>query len=327
MKKILLLLLLAGLGVLVWKNHTPKNTLGGDAPPVVTVAQKMTELLTAYEALHPQPDHFWLTGGDQLMLIGAPAYNKLLQTWKADAIAGLRRNMEAHPLMHDLMSEFPDFRITEVVRQGNSYGSRAVFPGKIEGNIEQFMQEQGKFLEVALIPEQNWDHSAFPSCLYYNKGWGAVMVVGVDIPATFGTALLAHELGHALRHRQGAGSATAHPSTDLFIGEEVEMHVLEHEVLNFAVQGKFNQLLDRIIARAANKQDMNQVIKSVTAEDLKAYDQLFGLESAGKEIASLALGQFLLSLGFRMIDGYITEPQAAHAEKIRFYRWISNPAK
>jgi hypothetical protein len=187
---------------------------------------------------------------------------------------------------------------------------------------------QSNQLEVCLMtPAQRNHPDLLPNSLYYRKEWGSVMADSLQWSDAFLAAITYHEFGHALRHRvDAAPSATAPGNSDLWISEEVEMHELEYQVLDMAVQGRFSQQLDRIIDRVPESdvtlEFYRSVADAISAQDWQDFDNLFGLRSAGPKMTSIHCAQFLISLGFRCIERLFPE-QERRNRQIEYYRFVT----
>ncbi len=176
-------------------------------------------------------------------------------------------------------------------------------------------------LELCIIPQH--EIGAHPNLLYYKPEWKALMVAAVDWPDAVFAALLFHELGHALRHRQGAPSATAPPNSDAYVDEEVEMHELEAAVLIAASQGQFASSIKAVIARAAPVVDWPVALHQLELGDLRQLDQTIGADRAGQRVTSVMATQYLLTFGLWAIPQRPTDAAGYQADRRAIYRWLS----
>lgn len=174
---------------------------------------------------------------------------------------------------------------------------------RTEAGAKQFadVEPTGRTLEVCFIPRVEMPH--YPSPLYYRHEWGSLMVALVDWPDALFPAMLFHELGHAYAHRvQHRASATAPPSSELYVSEEVEMHDLETCVLDAATHGGFAALLDEIVRRAATDAHPAAVLAGIQFGDIAKLEQLCGATGSGPTVLSALHAQFVYAVGVRYID-------------------------
>lgn len=275
-------------------------------------------VLRSYIARHQQPDKAWLTGREDMF-----QEMTLIHSWANR----LREQMDRYKDVSPLARRVHHFRGFRVSKFTNGV-SHSLIPPLPDADIEAMLIREAGQLEVCMMtPVQRNHPSLLPNSLYYRSEWGAVMVDSVQWTDTFLAALAYHEMGHALRHQvDRAPSATAPGDSDLWIGEEVEMHELEHQVLDAAVQGRFNQLLDGIIDRtpaaATPVLEYRALADTISREDWQAFDNLFGLQGAGKRTTSIHCAQFLISLGFRYIERNTPEADRRRRQ-IEFYRFMA----
>ena len=267
-----------------------------------------------YFKIHGHPDEYWLLGNEEF------AHQvDLVKKWAENTKQLLGKYAGVSVLATEIHERFPDLHISEF-RDGAAV-TNFVDKESMERDLRN--AESGKTLEVSIVPiiQRQKYQGMFPSNLYYRSEWGAVMVTGVVIPDVFLAALLYHEMGHALRHQQGAPSATAPDNSDTWIGEEIEMHELEYEILNSATGGELSKLYDDILARRTS--DTDSISRQVKITDLVRFDQMFNLEKAGQELVGVSMAQFEIGLRFRAVNTEKLNEDAKRKKKIGIYRQIA----
>lgn len=297
-------------GLLAYNSSRPQGPSGYQA------------VLKDYISRHRQPDQSWLTGReDPVQEIAA------INSWSGRVGALLDQHRSVSNLTGRIHQHFRDFRVSKFAN-GVSHSIVIPMPGV---DVEAILMREATQFEVCVItPSQRGHPSLLPNCLYYRQDWRAVMADSVVWTDAFLAALMYHELGHALRHCvDRAASATAPDKSDAWIGEEVEMHQLEHQILDVAVQGRFTLLLDGIIDRLPQGEPSPEFYQAmadeVTVEDWQAYDALFGLQGAGVRMTSIHTAQFMISLGFRLIERRF--PQTKTQNQIDYYRFMFSNLK
>lgn len=232
------------------------------------------------------------------------------ETVKAKVEELVQRYRDVTPLAQEIAAAFPRFYVS-VYTQGTS--ARLLRGTVAEASLPELDQ-----LEVCFIPER--EMGAHPSALYYKPEWRALMIAGVEWPDAALAAFLYHELGHTLRHRQGAVSATAPPGSDLYDDEEIAMHLLEADVLSVATGGQFARHVGAIITRFPVARDWRQAVLKLRADDLEQLDTLLGCRQSGWTVAQLLVAEYSLILGLTAIP---VMPQAAYQQERRAcYRWL-----
>lgn len=297
-----------GLGVLylvdsIWWSRS--------APPRAAEVQFSSQRVLQYEAAKP-PDRWWLTAVPALDTPEAMAELASQLQMQVDRIRrSLERYHTASDLAGEVVAEFPGYW-TSYYRDGISH---ALVTTRDE------LPAEGA-LEVCFIPQDQYASGQHASYCYYRKGWGALMLAALEIPDGAFTGVLFHELGHAVHHRQGRPSATAAPGTDLYITEEVEMHGLETAVFDAVSGGRFTAALDAIIARLLAATNVQEVIVSITQDDLRQLDAAIGAVAAGRTVTGILGAHYVYALGSRFIQHRPGVAQGL-AQHIGLYRWLT----
>lgn len=105
------------------------------------------------------------------------------------------------------------------------------------------------------------------------------------------------------------------------VQEEVLAHEVSAAVLNAALDGRYFPVIDRLVAsyRASSWEQMTEEIR---IKDLRKLDKVLGLENGGTDLNTMALGNHLITLGFRFIDQ--TGGKDKQKQKEDYYTWLRN---
>lgn len=279
-----------------------------------TVQNPYDRVVEEYFKIHGHADEYWLFGNEEFK-------EQIARTkkWGENAEQLLSKYVGVSVLAREIRERFTSLHISEF-RDGIAV-TNFISNEEAEEHVENPGSERK--LEVSIVPiiQRQKYQGTFPSNLYYRSEWGAVMVTGVVIPDVFLAALLYHEMGHALRHRQGAPSSTAPANSDIWIWEEIEMHELEHHVLDSAVGGQLSKLYDEILARRSSDTDL--ISRHVKIDDLIRFDQMFNLEKTGRELVGVYLAQFETGLRLRAVNIQKLDEGSKRKKKIEVYRQIA----
>lgn len=310
---LLIFALLAGLATIWWvreravPNPAPQSTTPAGSSAAITQLQRLlddhfrgrpwdTWWFTTWP---PQPEEF-------------PATIARCDEIQQRITALVTTYRDVTPLTREIASAFPRFRVS-VYYQGISHQLLLV------PNPEAALPPPDSF-EVCLIPLSEMTND-LRSTLLYRREWRAIMAAGFDWPDTAFAALLYHELGHALRHRQSAPSAFAELHEDLYADEENEMYWLEAEVINAATYGAFFSTLDDVIKRQPPGAGYQAVILGLRLDDFRRIDELLGGPKVTAGVANLLQYEYLAALGQRLIR--TTRPPVTWAAQEReLYRWL-----
>ena len=286
----------------------PSSSVSRKAVQVDVYKQHKNRIMHTYLKLHEgKVDSFWLYGTESFNQQGDKMKKKL------DHLSLLmKKSAGVSPLATQLYRETKKVQLSKFANGA----SLKFFNGKFE--------DLGKdTIEICMIPMDQYQiyRQKIPAALWYRKDWKALMITAIDFSDAFLTALVYHEMGHWLRHKQGASSATAMTGSDSFISEEVEMHELEYKVLNFFSKGKLKKLMKSICARSKSKENPKDALNYVTRDDLVAFDVMLGTVDAGQRTIGTYGAQFLTSVGLECINQNTNSDQAK--AKIKYYRWLS----
>ena len=129
----------------------------------------------------------------------------------------------------------------------------------------------------------------------YDPEWRALILRGIAFHKDWFDGIVGHELWHALLHRQDSVSALAPPLSDLWIGEELQAHELERKIIDRATTGQYVERLKQIVLNKKKKISLEALYDSISLEDLRSLDQIFG-EPTQDEV-HLRLAQYLFDMG------------------------------
>ena len=211
------------------------------------------------------------------------------------------------PLIDLIAKEFPQFYVS-VFTNGMS---QTIIPAYTQSDVRPF--------EVCFVPRLQM--RGLPALLYYKAEWRALMIAAVDWPEQVFPALTIHELGHALYHRQGRPSATAPPTSDSYIEEEITMHELESLVLNSYSDGGYFQTIDELL-RKYRISDTRDLDRLSTSENFLSLDKALRADQTSVAVASILAAQHELAVGMRFIDATEEDHARRLQKKIALYRHL-----
>lgn len=155
------------------------------------------------------------------------------------------------------------------------------------------------------------------STMCYEEGDHAIELHATDMSDAWLAALLYHEMGHALRYKQGEALGVTTQSDAAWVAEEVEMHTLENVVLDAATGGKARA---QYAAMAASRPGMpaqsQSLCKGISKEE--AYSFFLTLDMRGDTAGAFA--QLCLSIGFTMLE---RQGRGSVEDKAHFYGAIT----
>lgn len=226
----------------------------------------------------------------------------------------LQKHRSVSPLSEEIYKHLGDFRVS-LFHQGISKTpmiDNRFDPARPYGD-----------LEICLIPEDQGSHPDLKETFtWYHREWSAVMQRDDICPDALLAAILYHEMGHALLHKQDAASSRAPTMSDSWIEEEVRMHTLEDQILDASSAGRLKLLYDSIIIRVLKDASLETIMAEVTESDLDAYDKLLSLQQESERMASISLAQFQIGLLLRAVDLLPFEQKPA--KKLAAYRWVAS---
>lgn len=251
-----------------------------------------------------QQNRFWLAGNEPIEQAGPTVIS-----W-GDAVRGLLREYADHnDWTRKIFGEFQDFS-----------------PSLYQGTQSLIITQTTKLLslEVSLVSGEfaartNFDMQA----MFYRQDWQAIVAMAMDMPRCLTLATMYHEMGHAYKHKvEHAASATAPPTSNLYVAEEIEMHELEKTLLERCTQGKKAELHNKILDRAGSAASYQAAIAAITPQDLDEYDAILNAQNAGGKLTGLYIAGLMVDLGTEWIDRHVPAGDRAKA-KIGMYFWVT----
>lgn len=185
-----------------------------------------------------------------------------------------------------------------------------------------FLTDQQR-LEVVFYSRGDFNHPRVGRRLFfYDPGWRAFFMAALKLSdETWYGAIIAHELWHAKRHREGATSATALSLSDLWVAEELEAHNVESKVLDARTKGAYrNQLRVIVTHRAARS--IKKFLASVEASDIGELDRLFG--NALPQEADTRVAHYYLDMGLLWLESRYAGEEL-RKKRISTYRYLVSP--
>lgn len=312
------LLIILALGAGLWSSQPAGDTFSTDVVRTEKSSRErafinVQRLIPLYIDAHAsRGESFWLRGDENPSQWMSKVY-----TWTGHITELMGECEHSHPLMAHLNGAYRDnFVVSMLTPQGFTQilTDDSIMP-------QEAVDRRMRNLEIVIVPQVEVRRYRQPSYFWFKNQWNALMVTSVEVPEAFEVALVAHELGHALRFRQGAESATAHPDSTSFIEEEVEMHQLEAAVLDCMVEGRLEGLYAQITRRSGSRGDPYDVLAQVEGEDLLAFDSVINGHDMGPRAAGVALMQFWTGLAFHVMG-----TNAPDDRSVEFYRWMRESA-
>lgn len=219
---------------------------------------------------------------------------QLLENKKDEVLSTIRNRRGISMETERIAARFQEFRLNIFVNDKAMHLN--------EDGITPSLGTNG--IEISFVPEES-ARTILRYSLSWWPSWNMIIMPAINYPEKIRTALLFHELGHALRHNKNDHGmlAATHTKEGVLI-EEIEIYQLNADILNAISQGKYYRLIDEILSRHVHERRFERIITSLTPQDKDAFDAMFdcrGTEVASKMIAT----QYITLIGFR------------HAEKNR----------
>ncbi len=264
--------------------------------------EKLAVTLKRYMQDCPNKNDWWMSD-----IEGSPENEylrmRLAYTNVQNAIFSIRN---INPLCKEISSTFSNI----VISRYGDIGSKRVYA---RGEIQS--ENMPNVTEICFISQKYFAIPEFPSFFFYYSTWRSLMIAGVSWPQTCFHGILARELGHALRQKNGSDTD---PHSEEWIKEEVEMHELELDVINHETTNSYSREINKILDRYATRTPTKEILASLTDNDLTQLDRIMGTLSYGKEVRGMSVATHLVSLGFKQID----RQKGVIKEKIDLYLWI-----
>ena len=180
-----------------------------------------------------------------------------------------------------------------------------------------------KMLEIVFYSHDAYTHpKIWRRLFFYDPEWKSLFSAALKFnDQAWHGAIVAHELWHAKRHREGAASATAVMLSDPWVEEELEAHGVESKVLDARTQGAYRNQLRSIVARRSAR-NIKSFLAKVEPDDIVKLDRLFG--KALTEEVDIRAAQYYLDLGLLWLESRYTGAEL-HSSQIQLYRFLIQP--
>ena len=178
-------------------------------------------------------------------------------------------------------------------------------------------------LEVMFYSHDAFTHPRIGRRLfYYDPSWSALGVAALKLQdELWYRAIIAHELWHAKRHREGAASATAPILSDAWVDEELEAHALESAVLDGWTQGAYYRKLTAIVEGGSTR-SVKRFLARVTPQDIVKLNRSFG--PMKEEEVDTRVAQYYLDLSVIWLRARYQGPELEERKR-QAYRFLISP--
>jgi hypothetical protein len=230
--------------------------------------------------------------------------DKLFMTKKHDIERAIRTCRAVNPTTEQIFRTF-----SGNIAAGVTYGENAVAPS--------VLRRKAKVL-VLYFPfeERGYHHGVLqfeppkpPS------EQGTVTIAALKMPENMFIASLIHELGHALQGNRDA-------SDDAFVDEELAMHQLEDDVLDYLSKRQYKKVQGNILERRTAA-SWREFLRSVQVDDLHALDQAIGVKGLSYDVADTQMSHYITQLASRFIERQGGSESDIQTEKRAMYRALS----
>lgn len=263
-----------------------------------------------------QPDRWWMNTPPQMPTTDE---SRKLAQQTFDYNERIKRLLAAYRHVSPLADEIAQTFQNRTVSIFTNGVSMSLFFKENSDSTEYNIESD---IEVCFVPQDQTKLLKQGSEFFFRRNWNALMLPAVEYPDAVLSGLLFHELGHALRYRQGAPSSNATTLSDSYIEEEVEMHELEMEIFDKASGGAFIGYIDSIITREKQKlKTARDAILCVGKEDLRHLDSILGAKQSGPVVSNVLTAQYNISVGLRYLER--RQQNVTMGEKVALYRWLT----
>ena len=172
-------------------------------------------------------------------------------------------------------------------------------------------------LELCFLSKaDSWLHHAH---VYFLPEWRALLMPGIEWESD---ALLAGIMYHELLHGFLDEGRVIQQNIDDYLAEEVKAHELETVVMNSATNGALLTFIDALSEQYRDER-LSKRLSYITPEDIEIYFEIIKATHAGMVEKSLALAQFYMMVGCRMIDREEKDAGRALARKEKLSLWLT----
>ena len=252
-------------------------------------------------------NYFFSNSNEDWWLIETPPPSKeaalFIRVAFTNVQTALKRTEKISPEIDEVVTNFNTF-FTSLFDNGFSRVTEEMNP-----NVGTF-----KGTEICFFSKKEYVRANFQNLLFYRDDWKAVMIAAVHWPSNLLSAVLIHELGHALDDQKSA--STAQKS----LGDEVELHELEARVLDNLTGKRYFPAVDKILRNHRKVRTAVELAGKISSDDLRRLDESIGAADSGYTIHGTTCALHLITLGSRFIDGKKGEKY----EKVEFYHWVGS---
>ncbi len=261
--------------------------------------KKMTNVQIEYSKLHDKAEFWWLSKTPPPVSFAQAAD----VAWKRgeDIRAMMAKHSEVSEYTRAIWDTFQDFGATIQINTR--------LPLKTISNpTERDLEGLKKGHEIIFVSEELiLTHIRFGSTGVL-LGWrsdAGVSLAAIEWPEKFLVGALYHEFHHSSIHPVDVNNPQLRSvpmDTEWYANEEVNAHRIESSVLNAVTNGDYHRKIDEILRRTYPWSNAKDAAAAVTINDLKEFDKMFQLESAGGVVSSFSYSQFILAVAIRFMD-------------------------
>jgi len=269
-----------------------------------------------YYALHQNHD-VWLTDA-------IPQERFYMQAadvaWKRGEHARelLKANREALPETGKIWNHFQNFAASLLIGEE--------VPGRVRSVANPTDRDKiglREHKEMIFIPRQmavKYIQSGYGGMMMAWRNDAGLMVADIQWSDKQLVGLLYHQLYFGVLYPYGPQTKLPDPHSLEHAGRQMEAHRIQSAVLNKVTGGAYFKRFDEIIKRVGPSSDVKDIVSQMDINDLRAFDDMLGMKTAGIIAARLAISQHLLGLG-----AYVLEPRRRPKKEIaEFFLWASN---
>jgi len=224
------------------------------------------------------------------------------------------------PEISEVLAKYRDLSpLTEEINTLAPFWSAIVLP-----NGMTVAAERGRLgSSMVAFSTPGYFHSRrVPAACFYDRKLNALVISGIQWPSNALEGIVMHEAGHMLRAKQGAASSRSPDHSDLYIKEELDMHLLEAEIFDSLSEGDYLRTVAEISARWPEDVNWTEALLQVRPEDLHDLDQTIECNDCPILVAGLLAVQHIFTVGSHQIDRMNLSPEEAERERIALYRFI-----
>jgi hypothetical protein len=302
-------------GLLKNNHDTDGSLFRNDRGTVMRRSTHLTALRATYLGFHNQPDQWWLEKAEVAEGFARGEYQLAFRDFANRNKVTIRTILEQHKdvnsLSRRIADRFSDFMIS--IRIDLEHALAMTPPSSALSD-----DPKKRLVQICFIPEDQFQFpNVDPSPLYFSDGSNVVFLASLHWPGKVLPSILFHELGHALYFLEGDREALTE------VEEEVVMHELEGEIMNYTSGGRYFQKLDEVIGRNPVLSSWGKTMEQITLDDLRELDGVFDSTDCTNLIARLLVSNYFRHLAFRSIDYAFSDPEERGRMKCNAYRGLT----